>query len=371
MYEIDPVRRDQPLDRQSVGKHADGVLARGRKCDEFASGGGHPGAEAARLREHKGTAAAADDGFGDVDNGQLRAAGVEARDDLQDGGPRFCHRILPWWREGFIGWTVMGDKQPHFLAVGSGASVRRIAWLHDAGDGGGRAGVIWLPGFKSEMTSTKASALSAWAEGRGIACLRFDYSGHGQSEGRFEEGTLSRWLEEACAVFLQLSSGPQILVGSSMGGHIALLLLRHLLAVAAEDARRIAALVLIAPAWDMTELMWSRLPSTARKQIEEQGVYLRPSAYGDGPYAITRALIEDGRRHLIGSAPFDPGRPVHILHGLQDPDVPWEHTLDLVAHLDGDWVRVSAIPDGEHRLSRPEDLAMLLDIVGGLVARAG
>jgi pimeloyl-ACP methyl ester carboxylesterase len=238
------------------------------------------------------------------------------------------------------------------------------------------------------MTSTKAAAVADWARDEGLACLRFDYSGHGQSEGRFEEGTVSRWLEEADAAFRALTRGPQILVGSSMGGYIALLLLRKLMnrqsAVGsrqweevgsaspdarlptAEDAARIKALVLIAPAWDMTELMWRNLPSAARTDIEQRGVFLRPSRYGDGPYAITRALIEDGRRHLIGSAPFDPGRPVHIVHGLQDPDVPWEHTLDLVAHLSGDWTRVTAVPDGEHRLSRPEDIALLLGIIAGL-----
>ena len=132
------------------------------------------------------------------------------------------------------------------------------------------------------------------------------------------------------------------------------------------EAARIKALALIAPAWDMAELMWRNLTQSARTEILEKGVYLRPSRYGDGPYPITRAFIEDARQHLIGKAPFDPGRPVHILHGLQDPDVPWEHTLDLVAHLSGDWTRVSAVPDGEHRLSRPEDLTLLLDVVGGL-----
>jgi pimeloyl-ACP methyl ester carboxylesterase len=155
-----------------------------------------------------------------------------------------------------------------------------------------------------------------------------------------------------------------------MGGHIALLLLQELLAQAPADAERIKGLVLIAPAWNMTELMWENLPTRARQEIEEKGVYLRPSRYEDGPYPITAKLIEDGRRHLIGNKPFDPGRPVHILHGLQDPDVPWEHTLDLVALLSGDWTRVSAVPDGEHRLSRPEDIALLLDIIGGLVGCA-
>jgi hypothetical protein len=116
----------------------------------------------------------------------------------------------------------------------------------------------------------------------------------------------------------------------------------------------------------MTELIWANLPSSARRDIEATGMFLRPSRYGDGPYPITRALIEDGRRHLIGAAPLDPGRPVHIVHGLQDPDVPWEHTLDLVAHLSGDWTRVEAVPDGEHRLSRPQDIALLLSTIASL-----
>jgi pimeloyl-ACP methyl ester carboxylesterase len=280
----------------------------------------------------------------------------------------------------------MAGMEPQFLHVGSAADARRIAYLKEPG----RApGLVWLCGLKSEMTSTKATAVAEWARAQGLACLRFDYSGHGQSEGRFEDGTVSRWLEETEAAFLSLTQGPQVLVGSSMGGYIALLLLRRLMtrqsAVGgrqsgkagdttpdprlpiAEEAARIAALVLIAPAWDMTELMWKSLPSSARRDIEATGVFLRPSRYGDGPYPITRALIEDGRSHLIGAAPFDPGRPVHIVHGLQDPDVPWEHALDLVAHLSGDWTRVTAVPDGEHRLSRPEDIALLLDIVAGLV----
>lgn len=261
----------------------------------------------------------------------------------------------------------MSASQPQFLLVGAGAQQRRIAYLSQPAPRPGRPGVIWLGGFKSEMIATKATALTTWAAEHDVACTRFDYSGHGQSDGRFEDGTLSRWLEEARAAFTQLTAGPQVLVGSSMGGHISLLLLRALMAERPLEAARIKGLVLIAPAWDMTELMWANLPASARRDIEEKGVYHRPSHYGDGPYAITAKLIEDGRRHLIASAPFDPGRPVHILHGLQDPDVPWEHTLDLVAHLSGDWVRVSAVPDGEHRLSRPEDIALLLEIVGGMV----
>jgi pimeloyl-ACP methyl ester carboxylesterase len=265
----------------------------------------------------------------------------------------------------------MVDTQPQLFELDTGAEKRRIAYLREGSAAGGKPGIVWLCGLKSEMVSTKATAVADWASAEARACLRFDYSGHGQSEGPFEDGTVSRWLEETRAVFCQLAQGPQVLVGSSMGGYIALLLLRGLMAEAPAEAARIKGLVLIAPAWDMTELMWERFSASARREIMEKGVYLRPSDYGDGPYPITRAFIEDGRTHLIGSEPLDPGRPVHILHGLQDPDVPWEHTLDLVAHLTGDWARVSAVPDGEHRLSRPEDIALLLDVIREVSDGAG
>lgn len=261
----------------------------------------------------------------------------------------------------------MGATQPQFLDVGEGAERRRIAYLRVASRKPEKPSLIFLSGFNSNMRGVKAQSVAEWAAGQGIGALRFDYSGHGESEGRFEDGTLSRWLEEARAIFERLSQGPQVLVGSSMGGNIALLLLRQLMAEAPREAERIKALLLIAPAWDMTEMMWANMPTSARRDIEEKGVWLRPSRYEDGPYPITRALLEDGRKHLLGSAPFDPGRPVHILHGLQDPDVPWEHTLDLVALLSGDWTRVAAVPDGEHRLSRPEDIALLLELAAGLV----
>ena len=256
----------------------------------------------------------------------------------------------------------MSPPPPQFMPVGDGAAQRRIALLlTPAGPHPDGPGLVWLPGFKSEMTSIKATALAEWGAARGRAVTRFDYSGHGQSEGRFEDGTLSRWLEDALAVVRASTRGPQIIVGSSMGGGIALLLLRAL--QRAGEAQRVAGLVLIAPAWDMAALMWGRLPESARREIMEKGVWMRPSEYGDGPYAITRSLIEDGRIHLIGDAPYDPGCPVRILHGLQDPDVPYEHSLDLVAHLSGDWTRMTAIPDGEHRLSRPEDLEQMFSLI--------
>jgi pimeloyl-ACP methyl ester carboxylesterase len=262
----------------------------------------------------------------------------------------------------------MPPTEPQFLDVGHdgalGAARRRIAYLQQPGRGDG-AGLIWLQGFKSDMVSTKAAALAEWAAVRGVALTRFDYSGHGQSGGRFEDGTLGRWIEEARAVFEQLTNGPQVIVGSSMGGAIALCLLRRLMAEHPAGAARIKALVLIAPAWDMTEeLMWKSFPEPVRRAVIEKGVWLRPSQYGD-PYPITRGLIEDGRRQLIGGGRWDPGRPVVIIHGRLDPDVPYTHSEALMTRLTGGWSRLVEVPDGEHRLSRPEDIALLLRLIEG------
>lgn len=259
----------------------------------------------------------------------------------------------------------MAEARPQMLSVGAGG--RRIAYLRQPAVRRGGPGVVWLCGFKSEMTSTKASALADWARRRGIGCLRFDYSGHGQSPGAFEDGTISRWLEETRSVFCRLSRGPQVVAGSSMGGYLALLLLRDLLARAPRHARRISGVVLIAPAWDMTELLCKGLPPAARAQIASEGVYLRPSRYGDGPYPITRALIADGRRHLLWRSPFDPGRPVRILHGLGDVEVPFAHSRALLRRLGIARTRLLAVEGGDHRLSRPRDLAFLLRAVGGLI----
>jgi pimeloyl-ACP methyl ester carboxylesterase len=209
------------------------------------------------------------------------------------------------------------------------------------------------------MGSTKATAVVNWADTRGLSSTLFDYSGHGRSSGRIEEGTIGRWLEEAAAVFERITHGPQIVIGSSMGGYIALLLLRMFRRERPDDARRIRALLLIAPAWDMTEeLMWKRFPEDTRNEIATSGFFRQPSAYAE-PYIISRALIEDGRKHLLGRESFDPGCPVVILQGLQDPDVPAAHTRDLLTFFGGKDVRLVEIPDGEHRLSRPQDLDVL------------
>jgi pimeloyl-ACP methyl ester carboxylesterase len=258
----------------------------------------------------------------------------------------------------------MLEATPQFIWVGEGSTQRRIATQQQAGKS---PGIIWLSGFKSDMASTKATALAAWCNDRGLSYTRFDYSGHGASGGTFEDGSIGRWLDETAAVFQRLTTGPQIVVGSSMGGYLALLLLRRLQTTASPDLARLKALALIAPAWDMTEeLMWKEFPPSAKAALAEDGVWLRPSQYGE-PYPITRGLIEEGRQHLLARQTFNPGRPIRIMHGLLDPDVPWEHTLDLESFLDGDWTRVTAIPDGEHRLSRPEDLAELFDMISELV----
>ena len=229
-------------------------------------------------------------------------------------------------------------------------------------DEGGGPGLFWLGGFKSDMKGTKAEALSQWARENGRACVRFDYSGHGESAGDFRDGTIGRWLEESLAVFEAHAEGPQVVIGSSMGGWIALLLLRALRKRTA--AGKAAGLVLIAPAVDFTEvLMWQRFPAKVKKEIEEQGVWLRPSEY-DEPYPITRALIEDGRNHLLLGGMIETGCPVRILQGVQDPDVPWNHAVALTSRLAQDDVVLTLVKDGDHRLSRPEDLERLIKAVG-------
>jgi len=257
------------------------------------------------------------------------------------------------------------QDEPQFLDVGEGPLRRPIAFRRRAPVRDGLPGIVWLGGFKSDMASTKASALDAHCERRGQALLRFDYSGHGASGGRFEDGTVSRWLEESLAAIRALTSGRQILVGSSMGGYLALLVARAL-AAAAETAR-LTGMVLIAPAVDFTEaLMWARASAAERRAIVESGVWLRPSAYSDAPYPITRGLVEDGRRHLLLGQTVRSFCPVRILQGMRDEDVPYRCALTLVEHMAGDPVTLTLIKDGDHRLSRPQDLTLLFEAIDGL-----
>jgi len=246
--------------------------------------------------------------------------------------------------------------QPKYLAVGSAGEGRRIALRRRDGAG---PGLVWLGGFRSDMLATKAGALDQWAAAHGRAFLRFDYSGHGESDGRFEDGTISRWLEDALAAIEAEALGPQILVGSSMGGWLALLAAQRLAAAGTPPA----GLVLIAPAVDFTEqLMWAGFDATTRRTLETEGAILRPSDYGP-PVPITLALIEDGRRHLLLGGLIRSHAPVHILQGMKDPDVPWRHAITLVEHFAGDPVVLTLIKDGDHRLSRPQDLERLIAAV--------
>ena len=255
--------------------------------------------------------------------------------------------------------SVAPDQEPVFIEVGQDTATRRIAVRARAG---GAPGLFWLSGFNSDMKGTKALALDAWAAEQGRACVRFDYSGHGESGGALTDGTIGRWLEESVAVFERFCRGPQVVIGSSMGGWMALLLARQ---IARRAVRRsaLAGLVLIAPAPDFTEtLMWNRFSPDIRREIETKGVWLRPSQYGE-PYPITRALIEEGRNHLLLGSAIDVGCPVRILQGAQDPDVPWQHAFALTHRLPSDDVVLTMIQDGDHRLSRPQDIARIIAAV--------
>jgi pimeloyl-ACP methyl ester carboxylesterase len=255
----------------------------------------------------------------------------------------------------------MDDSQPQFLEIGAGNRRRRIAYRRREGEG---PALLWLSGFLSDMASAKATAVAAWTATEGVAMMRFDYSGHGLSGGDLLDATIGDWLEESIAVWELMGEGPRIVIGSSMGGWIALLLARHLARV--RRSGELAGMVLIAPALDMTEaLMWRELPQGAKEEIERSGVTYVPSAYAD-PYPITARLIEEGRSHLLEGQPFDPGCPVRILQGMRDADVPWRHALALLDLLSGADVELTLIKDGGHRLSEPHDLRRLTATIAGL-----
>jgi pimeloyl-ACP methyl ester carboxylesterase len=235
-----------------------------------------------------------------------------------------------------------------------------LAWRRVPGTGPRpRVGVVFLGGFNSDMTGTKAEALADFCAAYGQGFLRFDYSGHGASGGRFEDGTIGRWAEDAVAVVDALTEGPLVLVGSSMGGWIALLL-------ALRRPDRVAGLVGIAAAPDFTARIEETLPPDIRAIIDRDGAWHRPSGYGE-PFPITRALLEEGRQHLLLHAPVGIDVPVRLLHGQQDPDVPWELSLRTAAALTSQDVEVVLVKDGDHRLSRPQDLRMLRRILSGLL----
>lgn len=231
---------------------------------------------------------------------------------------------------------------------------RRIAYARTAGQG---PGVVFLGGFMSDMTGTKAQFLQDWATARGRAFLRFDYSGHGQSSGAFEEGSIGDWAEDALAVIAALTEGPQVLVGSSMGGWISLL-------VAKAMPERIVGMVGIAPAPDFTEdSMWAGFDDTQRAALMRDGRITIPSDYSPDGYPITRRLIEDGRRHLVLRAPLSLPFPVRILQGTADTDVPPAVALRLMEHADCPDLRLTLVKGADHRFSTPDCLAMIADSV--------
>ena len=257
---------------------------------------------------------------------------------------------------------------PSFMKVGD----IRIAVLDRPGIS---PGVVWLGGYRSDMRGNKAERLAAVTAAEGRAMLRHDYSGHGESGGDFRKGTISRWLEESLAVFRRFAKGPQILVGSSMGAWIALRMTQELDRAGEASARavgRVAGLLLIAPAPDFTtELVEPALGDAQRQALTETGYVEVPSAYSPEPDVYTRALMEDGTRNRVMTGIIDTHCPVHILQGMRDEDVPFSHALKLMEHLPADDVTITLMRDGDHRLSRPQDLDLIERSLAGLIDRAG
>ncbi len=261
----------------------------------------------------------------------------------------------------------MSNKEPQVFTFGNPPKERRIAFRRRLPARAGKPGLVWLCGYRSDMESTKAAALDAEAERLGLGLLRFDYSGHGRSGGRLEDGTVSAWLEETLAIVRARTEGPQVLVGSSMGGYLALLAARAF-AQAGEEGR-VAGLVLIAPAIDFTEaLIWERAPEEARRALMETGAWRPPSAYSDEPDVFTRALIEDGRKHLLLGGMIRTFCPTVVLQGMRDEAVPYAHAMTLMERLGGDPAALTLVKDGDHRLSRPQDLLLLFDAVERMVS---
>ncbi len=243
------------------------------------------------------------------------------------------------------------------LDLGDG---RRLAYVHHAGS---LPGVMFCGGFKSDMTGSKALALERACINAGRSFTRFDYTGHGASSGDFEEGTIGAWTGDALAIIDRVTTGPLVLVGSSMGGWIMML-------AALARPERVKGLVGIAAGPDFTEdLMWARGTAAQKAELMAKGRWVRPSVYGEEPYVITRRLIEEGRDHLLLRAPIDITCPVHLLHGQRDPDVLWETSLRLAEKLRSDDVTVELIKNGDHRLSTSANIARILNATFRIVAQ--
>jgi pimeloyl-ACP methyl ester carboxylesterase len=247
----------------------------------------------------------------------------------------------------------------------------KLAYLEDGGGQDlGRCGFYWLGGFKSDMEGAKAEAIAALARETRRPSLRFDYSGHGKSGGVFTDGTISRWLAQSIHMFTTRAPGKRIVVGSSMGGWLAMLLLQALRRSQPKAADRIAGLVLIAPAADMTaDLMWDTFSPNARDALRSKGVWMKPSTYG-APYPITAELIEDGAAHLILEKGMAASCPIRILQGESDPDVPPAHALKVFQAITAPDAVLTLIKGGDHRLSTPANLMLIRETVLRLAERA-
>jgi len=252
----------------------------------------------------------------------------------------------------------MTETKPEYIDGPHG----RLAYRRRlARNDGPASGVVWLGGFRSDMLGTKAAFLDEWAKHAGAGFLRFDYSGHGESVGVFEDGAIGEWFADALTVYDTLTEGPQILVGSSMGAWIATLL-------AKARPERIAGVIFIAPAPDFTEkLMWPAFSDEQRNTILKTGRLEQPSDYSDEPEVITAKLIEDGRNHLVMTGTIPITTPVRVLQGMQDEAVPWGHALEFAQMLESDDVEIVLTKSGDHRLSEPHDLTRLRDTLEALI----
>lgn len=243
----------------------------------------------------------------------------------------------------------MTTGTPRFLNLPNG---KQIAYHKSEGAG---PGILFFGGFNSDMTGTKAVALEQWSQARQRAFIRFDYSGHGQSSGRFETGTIGEWLDDALAVLDQLTEGPQIIVGSSMGGWLSLL-------AGIARPQRLHALVTLACATDFTRrLLRPMFTETQKQQLNSEGCVLIPCDYDDQePYPITRQLLEEGDRHCLLDRPIPIHCPVRMFHGMRDPDVPWDFSRRTCEQLESQDATLTLIKQGDHRLSEPADLRLIL-----------
>lgn len=238
---------------------------------------------------------------------------------------------------------------------------RRIAYHRSEGSG---PGIVFLGGFKSDMQGTKAVHLEAWARAQGRAFLRFDYSGHGESSGQFTDGCIGDWAQDAQDAISELTEGPQILVGSSMGGWISVLMAKRI-------PQKIAALVTIAAAPDFTEDgMWAGFGDKAKAALMAEGQVALPSDYGE-PYIITRKLIEDGRDHLVLRDPLELPFPVRMLQGTDDTDVDMSVALRLLDHAAGPDMRMVVLKDADHRFSAPDALKLIEDAIRNVIEVTG